>query len=316
MNNNSNQWIIEINDIIEFDLKIKNKSNNEEPLKITDKQMTIGLNSISEEIDKQLIGLNLNNDKLFEFELKVINDINIFENVLQPADYVLSFKIKKLEKYSNCKNNEETNIEEEMDKHKDEEISSNENINKESDQVNNLLSELNNLKELNNSLQDKIIKLEEEKATNESAFKMKAEEIAKNAVHKIETIKEEIKVKAKEEIENKSKFAIQKLVENLIGPISNLDIVIESGSNNDNPLITGYVKGFQMILSQIFTTLESNGVKTINPIIGDEYKPEIHEAQEVIESKEFKKDQIIKIVSKGYTLHDRVIKPAIVIVAK
>lgn len=312
MNNSLNQWIIEKNDVIEFDLKIKNKLNNEDPLKIMDKKMTIGLNSISEEIDKQLIGLNLNNDKLFELELKVINDINIFENILNPGEYILSFKIKKLEKNSNLKN-EEKNINTEDNKNQ---ISSNDNGNKDENQINKLLQELNNLKEMNNSLKDKISKLEEEKTANESAFKLKAEEIAKNAVNKIETIKEEIKVKAKEEIENKSKFSIQKLVENLIGPINNLDIVIESGSNNNDPAITGYVKGFQMILSQIFSTLESNGIKVINPKIGNEYKPEIHDAQEVVESKEFKKDQIIKIISKGYTLHERVIKPAIVIVAK
>lgn len=319
MNNNIQQWIVAENDVINFDLKIKNKLSNDEPIKISDQKMTIGANVIASEIDKQLIGFNINHDRLLEIELKIHNNINIFGHSINPGDYIFSFKIKEIDKNANQQQSNKTaNIK--LDEENKEQINnnqtvSNENNNKETE-LKNLIQEINNLKDLNNLLKDKIQKLEEEKSANELSFKLKAEEIAKNAVEKIEIIKQEIKVKAKEEIENKSKFATQKLVENLIGPINNLDIVIESGSSNSNPAITGYVKGFQMILSQIVSTLESNGIKTISPNIGDEYKPEIHEAQEVVESNEFPKDKIIKVVSKGYTLHERVIKPAIVIVAK
>lgn len=323
MNKNLNQWLIENRDVISFDLKIKNKLNENEPLKIKDKKMTIGANQILEEIDKQLIGVDLSNEKIVELELTIANNINVFENSIEPGKYIFSFRINNLDKNKNVDNVEKTiNLDKkELDAIK--ELLNNKNKHKENEankinqiQFNSNDSELNNLKELNNILKEKIEKLEEEKSISESTFKTKVEEIGKNAVEKVEKIKEEIKAKAKEEIENKTKFATQKLIENLIGPINNLDIVIEMGSNNDNPAVAGYVKGFKMLLSQIMSTLEANGVKAISPNVGDEYKPEIHEAQDVVNSNEFKKDQIIKTISKGYTLNGRVIKPAVVVVSK
>lgn len=331
MSKNLNQQLIENQDVINFDLKIKNKLDENEPLKIKNKKMTIGANQILEEIDQQLVGVDLSNEKIVELELNISNNINVFGNSIEPGKYIFSFRINNLEKNKNVDNIEKTiNLEkEELDiikellnnKNNHEKIEANKidqsQFNNNDSELNDLKEkELNDLKELNNLLKEKIEKLEEEKSISENAFKIKVEEIGKNAIEKVEKIKEEIKAKAKEEIESKTKFATQKLIENLIGPINNLDIVIEMGSNNDNSAIAGYVKGFKMLLSQIMSTLEANGVKTINPNVGDEYKPEIHEAQDVIESNEFKKDQIIKTISKGYTLNERVIKPAVVVVSK
>lgn len=326
MNKNLNQWLIENHDVINFDLKIKNKLNNDEPLKIKDKKIIIGSNQILEEIDKQLIGVDLSNEKIVELELNITNNINVFGNSIEPGKYIFSFRINNLEKNKNVDNIEKTvnlNKEElevikELLNNKNNHVDENQSqLNSDDNELNDLKEkELNDLKELNKLLKEKIDKLEEEKTISENAFKIKAEEIGKNAIEKVEKIKEEIKAKAKEEIENKTKFATQKLIENLIGPINNLDIVIEMGSKNDDSAVAGYVKGFKMLLSQIMSTLEANGVKTINPNVGDEYKPEIHEAQDVIESNEFKKDQIIKVISKGYTLNERVIKPAVVVVSK
>ncbi|MBD5422956.1 MAG: nucleotide exchange factor GrpE [Mycoplasma sp.] len=293
--NNSNKWIIEENDILNFDLKIKKKDDlSDNVLKIKNKTITIGKEEIMPGIDNSLIGMDLSVEKTFEIKTKLSDSTRIFENLIDEGEYIFSFRCLNLQKDSTKEILEtSTNKEVRDDKEK--------------------ISQLEQEKE---KLLSKIEKLEIEKELNEKIFKTKAEEMAKNAAEKVEKLKEEIKEKAKEEIQHKAKFSTQKLLEELLNPINNLYIAIESGSNVDNPSVSAYVKGFQMIINQIFSTLESNGINIIEPKIGDEFNPEVHYAQELIEDSTQGKDKIVKVISRGYKLHDRVIKPAIVVVSK
>lgn len=82
----------------------------------------------------------------------------------------------------------------------------------------------------------------------------------------------------------------------------------------DNPALTNYVKGFEMIYRQILTSLEQEGVSQISPELGVEFNADTMQAVDVKEGQEDNK--VLQVYSNGYMLKDRLIRPAMVVVSK
>lgn len=72
----------------------------------------------------------------------------------------------------------------------------------------------------------------------------------------------------------------------------------------------GWLKGVEMATRELRRTLEESGLKTVQV---EEFDPNLHEAVEVVEGPSGK---ILKVVEMGYTLNDKVLKPAKVVVGK
>ena len=116
--------------------------------------------------------------------------------------------------------------------------------------------------------------------------------------------------------QNALKYASQNLAEQLIPSFEMFSMVIESVDNLP-PEVAPYVQGFSMIYRQMVQALESEGISEIAVKVGDKYDYKIHTAMETIEVEdETLVDTITKVVRKGYKIHDRLIKPATVIVGK
>lgn len=295
MNEKKETQLIQIGDVIEF--KYRLKPINDDTTKIFKpeeiQKITIGKNELFDGLDNELVGKN-SLDKFIEIQdFKMPNDHLMF-----PDQFVhIGIKILKHEKQTT-----KEIIEPSLNDSKNSEI--------------NKKDEIKELKEEKERLLEKISKLEIESHANLIAFKAKQEEISKRAQEEVQKIKQEIKEKAKEEIEHNKKYALQKFAESILEPLNNLYMSVEFGSNQQNEAISAYVKGFQLIVNQMFQILNDFGITIIEPKIGDLFNPEFDEVYEVIESKEFSKDQIIKVISRGYKLNDRTIKPSKVIVAK
>ncbi|MGB4595320.1 MAG: nucleotide exchange factor GrpE [Anaerolineaceae bacterium] len=77
-----------------------------------------------------------------------------------------------------------------------------------------------------------------------------------------------------------------------------------------------WIEGVDLILKKMLATLESNGIKAIEVNPGDAFNPTIHEAVTHEENEKFTDGQIIEVVQTGYKNNDRIIRPALVRVAK
>lgn len=77
-----------------------------------------------------------------------------------------------------------------------------------------------------------------------------------------------------------------------------------------------YLVGFQYIYNQIQSVLESEGVKEIAPKVGDAYDLDSMHAVDFTETTEVEEGKITKVYAKGYKLHDRLIRAAMVSIAK
>lgn len=77
-----------------------------------------------------------------------------------------------------------------------------------------------------------------------------------------------------------------------------------------------WVEGIFLIHRKLQAILEQEGVSEIEAEMGKAFDPTIHEAVVHEESEEYKEGQIVDILQKGYKLHDRVVRPTLVKVAK
>ncbi len=113
------------------------------------------------------------------------------------------------------------------------------------------------------------------------------------------------------EIENR-KYAAMGVVEELIGPIDMLQMVVNSEAPSEE--IKNYQIGFKMIADQLMGILNKEGLKPIEANVGDEFNPKLMQAL-TSEEADVKVSTITKVMQKGYTYKERVLKPVLVNVA-
>lgn len=121
-----------------------------------------------------------------------------------------------------------------------------------------------------------------------------------------------IQRRTKRDIENAYKFSLEKFIKELLPVKDSLEAALELATAKEHdPALSG----IKMTLKQLQNLLEKNGVKSVEPA-GKPFDSHFHEAMLAEESDEFAPNIIIKVLQKGYLLHERLIRPALVVVAK
>lgn len=120
--------------------------------------------------------------------------------------------------------------------------------------------------------------------------------------------------RSKLDVENAHKFANEKLLRELVDVVDNLE---RSVAELDNaPAELSQLKtGIDLTYKMFLDVLAKFGVKQINPE-NEAFNPTYHEAMSLLDDKNFPTNHVIKVLQKGYQLHDRLVRPAMVIVAK
>ncbi len=125
---------------------------------------------------------------------------------------------------------------------------------------------------------------------------------------------ENLKKSFKREKEEYFKYALETFIKEFLPFVDNLERAIEAANKtNDVKTLT---EGIELTLKGLFKTLEKFGLKQFEAVIGENFQPEFHEALMVEETHEHSDGTIVRTFQKGYTLHNRVIRPALVAVAK
>lgn len=106
------------------------------------------------------------------------------------------------------------------------------------------------------------------------------------------------------------KFAVSNLVEKLLPVLDNFDRALKDQDPDD-----GLVKGIVMTRDEMLNILKNEGLEEI-PSDGEAFDPNVHQAVLAEDSDEVNSDHIIETFQKGYKLNNKVIRPAMVKVAK
>uniref|UniRef100_A0A7V5K1J9 Protein GrpE n=1 Tax=Thermodesulfobacterium geofontis TaxID=1295609 RepID=A0A7V5K1J9_9BACT len=168
------------------------------------------------------------------------------------------------------------------------------------------------IKETQGNIENK--ELQEEIQKEEEQLKQKEEEIKywKELALRYAAELENLKKAFKREKEEYYKFALETVFKELLPNIDNLERALKAFEQSENK--EALKKGVELTLRSIIQTLEKFGLKQFIPSIGEPFKPYLHEALSTEEHPEIPDGGITKVYQKGYKLHDRIIRPALVCV--
>ena len=125
---------------------------------------------------------------------------------------------------------------------------------------------------------------------------------------------ENYKKRAAREMGDFRKFANESFVKAMLPVVDNLDRAIESSSNDKNTN-TSVVEGVNMTLIEILKVFEQFGVKPFESL-GKTFDPGFHQAVMQEENEDYPDNTVLNELQKGYMIHDRLLRPAMVVVSK
>ncbi len=109
------------------------------------------------------------------------------------------------------------------------------------------------------------------------------------------------------------KYALEAFAKELLPFLDNLERAVDAAKESKD--IDKLIDGLELTLSGYLKTLERFGLKVFASE-GQRFDPNLHEALTVEMTDEFEDNTVIKQLLKGYTLHEKVLRPALVIVSK
>ena len=116
------------------------------------------------------------------------------------------------------------------------------------------------------------------------------------------------------DIANAHKFALEKFVLELLPVIDNLERAIVSHLSEESGA-DSLLEGVKLTLKMFNAALEKFGVQQVDPL-QDVFNPELHQAVSMETDPNVKSGIVLSVLQKGYLLNNRLIRPALVIVAK
>ncbi len=124
---------------------------------------------------------------------------------------------------------------------------------------------------------------------------------------------ENYKKRAAREMEDYRKFANQSLLKEMLSVVDNLELAINS-SNDGKKADQTLIDGLNLTLNEMLRVFEKFNVKPIEAQ-GKSFDPAYHEAVLREETDDYPENSVISEFQKGYLIHDRLLRPAMVVVA-
>ena len=108
-----------------------------------------------------------------------------------------------------------------------------------------------------------------------------------------------------QETEKTKKFALERFAKDLLNVVDNLERAIESSQNPNDPVL----EGVKLTHKSLLSLLEKNHIQVIDPQ-GEAFNADLHEAVGIDQNAE--NGKVGQVLQKGYTLNDRLLRPAMV----
>lgn len=123
-----------------------------------------------------------------------------------------------------------------------------------------------------------------------------------------------VRKRAEREIATSLKYGADRVLGDLLAVVDSLELGLKAaGAPEANAKSIG--EGLGLTQKQLLSFLEKHGVKVVDPA-GQPFNPELHEAVSAIESADVAPNHVVAVMQKGYRLHERLLRPAMVMVAR
>ena len=130
---------------------------------------------------------------------------------------------------------------------------------------------------------------------------------------------ENMRRRTERELESARKYAHTGFARDLVGAIDNLSRAIDAAPAADKApspeALSGLFTGLEMSWTEIQSTMERHGIRRVDPK-GEKFDYNLHQAMFEVPSDAHEPGTVVEVVQHGYVLHDRLLRPAMVGVAK
>ena len=170
--------------------------------------------------------------------------------------------------------------------------------------------------------------IETKKVDNNEIEGISTEEIVEKKNKEVQELKdqllrslaegENLRKRTLKEISDAKKYSHISFVRDLVSSVDNLQRALEAVPDDKSQLsepIKNLVIGLEIVEKEILNTFEKHSLKQINPL-GDKFDYNLHQAMFEVPTSENEPGHVVEVTQKGYLLHDRLVRPAMVGISK
>lgn len=125
---------------------------------------------------------------------------------------------------------------------------------------------------------------------------------------------ENLKRRTQKDVEAARKFALEKIANELLAVRDSMEMGVEA-AKDDTADVAKLREGADLTLKMLVGVMEKFHIEPVDPQ-GEKFDPELHQAMSMVESEDQDPNTVIDVMQKGYTLNGRLLRPALVSVAK
>ena len=137
----------------------------------------------------------------------------------------------------------------------------------------------------------------------------------KDEVLRVQAEMQNLRRRTELDVEKAHKFGQEKLSSELLGVMDNLERTIQVSTDQENESVKVLLQGVELTLKSFVDCFRKFNLEQIDPL-GAPFDPQQHQAMMMQENPKVEPGTVTAVMQKGYLLHGRVIRPAMVVVAR
>ena len=157
---------------------------------------------------------------------------------------------------------------------------------------------------------DEINRLQEQLEAAEAAAGMARDELLR-----VQAEMQNLRRRTEQDIEKAHKFGQEKFSTELLAVMDNLERSAAAAEASEDEAVQAIKEGVELTLKGFMDCFTRFNIEAVDPL-GEPFDPQLHQAMSIQESPDAEPNSVIAVMQKGYTLHGRVIRPAMVMVSK
>jgi molecular chaperone GrpE len=137
---------------------------------------------------------------------------------------------------------------------------------------------------------------------------------AKEQSLRVQAEMQNVRRRAQQDVEKAHKFGLEKFVSDILPVADNLERTVSAARDSSGDLQV-IVEGAELTLKSLMDALKRHQVEAVYPE-GEPFDPQLHQAMTAIENRDVEPNTVLNVFQRGYTLHGRLVRPAMVVVSK
>ena len=138
---------------------------------------------------------------------------------------------------------------------------------------------------------------------------------ARDDLLRVQAEMQNLRRRTEQDVEKAHKYSLEKFSIELLTVMDNLERALSAAAEHDDETVKAIHEGVDLTLKSFSDCFGRFNIVVVDPL-GEPFDPAVHQAMTIQENPDVEPNTVITVMQKGYTLHGRVIRPAMVVVSK